>query len=160
MSGVSKPVEMSKAKSAGTAIQQQCQSTKADLDPPIGERFRACKEFGFPICLERSLDAIFQKHSSTLVSIARQRAPSGSKAITSTKDVWQLYIDLLVSLEKTIGDSSLGVIESRTLKEMELLKCAQCPLYGLESLRKEQKYYGPIENYARSIQNVRDNEFS
>jgi hypothetical protein len=131
-----------KADDISNSQQQQCQP--ASLDPPIGERFRACKEFGFPICLQRSLDAIFQKHSSEIVSIARQRAASGSIAITSSKDIWQLYVEILASLAKTIGDSSLGVIESRALKEMELLKCAKCPLYGLESLRKDQKYFGQI----------------
>ncbi|MCL4540242.1 MAG: hypothetical protein M1378_11715 [Bacteroidetes bacterium] len=110
------------------------------LDNQMIERFKACKEAQFPICLDHAVTKIFG-NKELMLSVAEK---AGFKAtnVSSTQDVWDLYLRLGNSWEKKLGNSVTAVIEFQSLKEMESMGCTKCPLYEME-LEKKNKNYAP-----------------
>lgn len=108
------------------------------LDHKTIEKFKACKEAKFPICLDHAVNEIFGD-KELMLSLA-EKAGFEKKDIMSAEDVWNLYLKLGDSWAKTLGKSVTAVIEYESLKEMEKIGCTKCPLYEIELDRKNKKY--------------------
>lgn len=108
------------------------------LDGQTIERFKACKEEQFPICLDHAVKEIFGD-KELMVSMA-EKAGFKKKDIVTVQDVWNLYLKLGAAWSKSMGSSVTAVIEYKSLKEMEKMGCTKCPLYEIELDRKKKRY--------------------
>jgi hypothetical protein len=103
------------------------------LDPQTIEMLKSCRKAGFPQCLEAALVKIF-KDKQIILSVAA-KAGYETHGVNSTRDVWEVYLKFLASLQKELGDDIAVVIEFQTLNEIERLSCVQCPIYAMEEER-------------------------
>ena len=108
------------------------------LDDQTIERFKACKEVQFPICLDHAVKEIFGD-KDLMLSMA-EKAGFERRDIVSVQDVWNLYLKLGAAWAKSMGSSVTAVIEYKSLKEMEKMGCTKCPLYEIELDRKKKNY--------------------
>ena len=108
------------------------------LDHETIEKFRACKEAQFPICLDKAVSKIFG-NKELMLSIA-EKTGFKTENISSVQDVWNLYLKLGSAWAKEMGNSVTAVIEFQTVKEMESLGCTKCPLYEIELERKNKNH--------------------
>lgn len=107
------------------------------LDHETIERFKACKEVQFPLCLDKAVAKIFGD-KDLMLSVA-EKAGFEPTNISSVQDIWNLYMKLGAAWGKEMGANVRAVIEFASLKEMESMGCTKCPLYEMESERKNKK---------------------
>jgi hypothetical protein len=108
------------------------------VGPATVLQYKACKEAAFPLCLERALRSIFG-NESVMISLA-ERAGFKKKGVTRPHDIWDIYLSFLSALDAQVGKDAVAVIESKTLKDIEIMKCTQCPIYKIESARARAQY--------------------
>lgn len=108
------------------------------LDKDSVDRFEACMQAEFPICLDRAVKEILGD-KEMLLQVAR-RAGLEEKDVASPKDIWNLYVKLGDIWKEKLGHSVKAVIDFGTLKVMESMGCTKCPLYELELKKKEKNY--------------------
>ena len=109
-------------------------------DGEMAEKFNACVENDFPICLDEALRVIFAASKNDTVKdvvIERARKDSGggnnsSERITSPEGIWHLYKRVIEEFRNELGEEKTKVIESEGLKKMKLMHCQKCPLYKIE----------------------------
>ncbi|MDG6999422.1 MAG: hypothetical protein JRN15_09945 [Nitrososphaerota archaeon] len=106
------------------------------LDHETIERFKACKEAQFPLCLDKAVAKIFG-NKEIMFSVAEK---AGFKAtnVSSMQDIWDLYMKLGAVWGKQMGANVTAVIEFASLKEMKSMGCTKCPLYEMELERKSK----------------------
>jgi hypothetical protein len=105
------------------------------LDRKTIEIMRECKEAGFPLALERSLERIF-KDKELVLSLARKITSFETPKVPNCHDIWQVYVKVLSSLKDLLGNDFVAVIESQVIREIESLGCTQCPIYQMELERE------------------------
>ena len=118
------------------------ETNELPLDHLTIERLKACKQAQFPLCLDRALINFF-KDKEAIVSLAN-KAGFGAGQASSSQDIWNIYLRFLSSLRKEIDADAVAVIESQSIKEMESMECLQCPLYKMESDRRQKGYSLPL----------------
>jgi hypothetical protein len=117
------------------------------------EKFEACKNAKFPLCLERSLiDAFSSKEVAVTEAV---KSGFRNPAVSTSEDVWGFYLDLLSSLSKAFGRDIVAAIESKTLDDMKSMLCTKCPLYELEKERKMDEYNNPLPSSSSFLQRNR-----
>ena len=118
------PMAVDDDKEEGTSL------FRIPLDPPTLEKINACKNAGFPLCLRKSFVSLFKNESQVIESASRGGyLPS---EIEGPNDVWSTYLKFLSGLSKEMGTDVVAVVESQVLKEIETLKCTECPIYEME----------------------------
>ncbi|MDG6904769.1 MAG: hypothetical protein JRN20_03170 [Nitrososphaerota archaeon] len=124
------------------------------LNLETAEMFKQCRSEGFPLCLQRALVGIFN-NEDMMVSLA-ESAGFNQRAISSTHEVWKLYLDLLSSLDKIFGRDSIAVIESKIIEEIKRMHCTECPIFKMELERKERHFMESLPTFASFLLRYRN----
>lgn len=119
------------------------QDTKVELfraiDKITTDQMKACTRSQTPLCLDGAMKKMFgQSYQDLLLSIA-ERSGYDRRDISSPRDVWTKYFDLMESWAKGMGKDVAHVLEFQTLQEMEKMPCGSCPLYEMEKQRLHKK---------------------
>jgi hypothetical protein len=112
------------------------------MDPRTVSHLKSCKEAEFPLCLERALTSMFS--DKRLIETIAARAGFKSQKVTTIQDLWEIYVNFLICLNQELGKDVGAVIESKTLEEIEIMKCTHCPMYDFGKERKKRKYSEPL----------------
>lgn len=52
--------------------------------------------------------------------------------VSTPRDVWRMYFDLMESWGKGMGKDVADVLRYQSMNEMESMSCTECPLYEVE----------------------------
>ena len=109
------------------------------IDKITIEQMKACTRSQTPLCLDGAMTKMFGQSNQDLLLAIAERAGYSSHNISSPKDVWKMYFDLIESWAKGMGKDVAHVLEFQTLQEMEKMSCGGCPLHEIEKQRLLKK---------------------
>ena len=96
------------------------------------ERSRECVQAGFPVCLENALRLMFGNVGKRAVKEAAEKDfVFPIPAAETPKDVWAIYSKYVLAWRHRMGNDATRVIEFQSLKMMESMLCAKCPLHEI-----------------------------
>ena len=91
------------------------------------------------MCLNETLLKIFGESGKESIGRIIAAETLQETSISSQKDIWKLYDEFLARTASRFGIDVSQVIRFESLKEMELMFCTKCPLYGRKSGTDEHK---------------------
>ena len=106
--------------------------------PEITKRLEACKENGYPICLEAALVDTYGENWRMKRIVEEDRVVTSYES-ESPRKIWKIYVHSVSQWDKDLGKEKTLEIETKALKEMEALQCQKCPMYEFELKRLGKK---------------------
>ena len=96
------------------------------------EQREQCFQAEFPICLDRAMTKMFGRDGKSLALTIASKAGFEGNYTSSPKEVLELYLAFLFSMKNEFGRNVSDMIEIQIKREMESMKCVNCPLYVME----------------------------
>jgi len=107
--------------------------SKMEFDSETVKQFELCRQENFPVCLH---DTLAEKHGNVQ---QRKTVVEEDIVVTSVetksasrKRIWNIYVQTVSELEKTVGKEETNSIEREAVRRMESMNCKKCPMYRFE----------------------------
>jgi len=123
-------------------LKEVLEEKDSEYDQDLARRFKECVDKQFPVCLDLALQDIFGDNGMEVIRSAAKKESiyiPNIVNVSSSMDVWWLYLWYLASWEKVLGKNSTSILEHKSLIKMRELHCEKCPMYSIEIDRLEKK---------------------
>lgn len=103
------------------------------------DQMKACTRSQTPMCLDSAMGKMFGQDNKNILRRIAERVGYEQSSVSSPRDVWKMYFDLMQSWAKAMGKDVSEVLEFQSLKEMKQMSCNTCPLYEIEQNKLGKK---------------------